>query len=75
VLRGADVPAYVVMVPRQRWQEIDRQGDTLTDILVNAYGAQRNAMSALMAKVDSIESESWSYEPRLSLFPGQALAP
>lgn len=75
VVRGGSMPGYVAMLARESWADVDRAGDGLPDILGRAYGATPEGTAAVMAQVDAIAAESWSYEPRLSLFPGRALAP
>lgn len=74
-LRGEQVPAYMVLLARDRWADLDRAGGTLSSLMAGAYGAQPAAIQPVLDSVASIDTESWSYEPRLSLIPGTPLLP
>ncbi|MGK6318826.1 hypothetical protein [Sphingomonas sp. DT-204] len=74
-LRGGQVPAYMVLLARDRWADLGRAGGTLSSLLAGAYRAQPAEIQPALGLVASIITESWSYEPRLSLIPGTPLTP
>ena len=74
-LRGGQVPAYMILMARDRWADLGRAEGTLSSLLTSAYGAQPAAIQPVLDRIALVDSESWGYEPRLSLIPGTPLLP
>ena len=74
-IRGGAVPAYLLILSRSNWADLDRAGGTLNLLLGRAYGVAPAQVEKALAAVAKVETESWSYLPRLSLIPGKALTP
>lgn len=74
-LRGGGEANYMLVLPRRTWAEIATTGGTFRDILAKAYRGSDREIDTVLAAVDVIAVETWAYEPRLSLIPGEALAP
>ena len=72
-LRGGGAAGYMIMVPRLRWADIATNGDTLPQLLSFAYGGPAGASDEALGEVASLAIETWTYEPRLSLLPGEPL--
>jgi hypothetical protein len=73
-LRGGAVPAYMLMVARDRWADIEQGSGTFRTTLATAYGASAADLAPVMNSVSAVDVETWTYAPRLSLMPGAALA-
>jgi hypothetical protein len=71
--RGGNLPAYMLVLSRNDWADIERDGGTLPTLLARAYGAGPDKVEKLLSALADIEVESWSYQPRLSLIPGKPL--
>lgn len=74
-VRGGALPAYMLVLTRTDWADLDRTGGSLGALLQRAYAAAPGAVDALLAKLGDVQVESWSYQPRLSLIPGKPIAP
>jgi hypothetical protein len=74
LLRGGKVPAYMLMVSRERWADIDAGSRTLSSALSAAYQASPGQVQYVLNQISSVETESWGYAPRLSLMPGAPLS-
>jgi len=73
-VRGEAVPAYMLVLTRNGWSDLDRARGSLREMLQQAYSAP-DAVDALLGATSEVQAESWSYEPRLSLIPGEPPAP
>ena len=73
--RGGGLPAYMLVLSRRDWTDIQRVGGTLSALLARAYGAAPEKVEKLLGALANVEVESWSYQPRLSLIPGKPLTP
>ncbi|MEP7006477.1 MAG: hypothetical protein ABI810_10865 [Sphingomonas bacterium] len=73
-LRGGGAASYMLLVARERWADIAANGGTLPEILSRAYGARSAGVEAALAPVEALATETWTYEPRLSLLPGEPFA-
>lgn len=73
-VRGGSLPAYLILVSRSTWADVEVLGATLPEMLARAYRADPAVTHALLGLVSSVVSETWSYDPRLSLIPGTPLA-
>lgn len=73
-LRGGGAASYMLFVARERWVDIAATGGTLPEILSRTYRASNAAIEATLGPVEALATETWSYEPRLSLLPGEPLA-
>jgi hypothetical protein len=72
VLRGTRLPMYALLLPRDGWAAVDRAGATLEQMLQQGYDGASTSVSALLRHIRRIfATETWSYEPRLSLIPGR----
>lgn len=74
-MRGGAEASYMLLVTRDTWAEIEAQGATLGEILARAYAAPEAAVTAALAPIETLATETWTYESRLSLIPGEPLAP
>ena len=74
-VRGAGLPAYMLVLNRGDWADVGRAGGTLDALLARAYAASPDDIQKLLGALATVEVESWSYQPRLSLIPGKPLAP
>lgn len=74
-IRGGLLPAYMVVLSRLRWTDIGTSGTTLQRILAQAYDANEADVERVFAHLAAVSVETWSYEPRLSLIPGETLPP
>jgi hypothetical protein len=74
-VRGAKLPAYMLVFNRSDWADVGRGGGTLDALLDRAYAASPDDIEKLLGALAAIEVESWSYQPRLSLIPGKPVAP
>jgi hypothetical protein len=74
-VRGGALPSYMLILSRPNWAELERTGSSLRALLSRAYGAQSAEIEPILRTLSDVEVESWSYQPRLSLIPGRALAP
>ena len=63
---------YLMLLSRKNLADIEAAGGSLPSMLTSVYGSVR-ADEVLRAAV-SYTMETWTYEPRLSLIPGQPLA-
>jgi hypothetical protein len=63
---------YLMLLSRKNLADIEAAGGSLPSMLTSVYGSVR-ADEVLRAAV-SYTMETWAYEPRLSLIPGQPLA-
>lgn len=75
IVRGGDMPAYAAIVGRSTWADIEKAGEQFPALLCAAYGTAPENAAAVMAEIAAIRTESWSYQPRLSLLPDQPLDP
>lgn len=75
VIRGGDLPTYVLMLKRENLAQIETAGSTLVEMLRNAYGIDPAQTENVLKNVRHIRGEIWSYESRLALIPGHALEP
>jgi len=73
-VRGGSLPAYMLVLSRNDWADIERAGGAFSILLARAYGAAPEKIEKLLGAISHIEVESWSYQPRLSLIPGKPLA-
>ena len=73
-LRGGAVPAYMVFAQRQNWSDLDSIGRTLPDVVARSFSARPDEVQSIIDKVETISTETWTYEPRLSLLPGLPLS-
>lgn len=73
-VRGGTVPAYMLVLTRNGWSDLDRVRGSLREMLGAAYAAP-DAVDALLGLTSDVQVESWSYRPRLSLIPGEQPAP
>jgi hypothetical protein len=74
-VRGEGLPAYMLVLSRNDWADIERAGGTLSALLARAYGAAPEKIEKLLGALTDVEVESWSYQPRLSLIPEKTLKP
>lgn len=74
-LRGGTLPAYMLVLSRERWSDIALTGATLPQLLARTYRSSEAAAEAVLGLAMAISVETWAYEPRLSLFPGRPLPP
>lgn len=75
IVRGPELPSYVLLLTRNSLAEIETAGPTLLEMLTKAYASTPAQASEVLRYVHSVRSETWSYEPRLALIPGTPLAP
>ena len=75
VVRGAALPTYALLLTRNTLADIEAAGPTLTEMLARAYGMSQSRIADVLRQVQSINAETWDYEPRLALMPGQPLEP
>jgi hypothetical protein len=75
IIRGADMPTYVLMLKRENLAQIETAGSTLVEMLRNAYANDPAQTENVFKNVRNIRSEIWSYQSRLTLIPGHALEP
>ena len=74
-VRGGALPAYMLTLSRTHWAELERTGSSLGALLSRTYGVEPAEIEPILRALSDVEVESWSYQPHLSLIPGQALAP
>ena len=66
LVSGGTAGSYLMFVPRGSWAElVDRPRD-LGGLLAAAYGPRA---AKAVARVESVEVETWSYRPKLSRLP------
>jgi hypothetical protein len=75
VVRGNNLPAYVLLLTRKNWADIGSAGPTLSEMLANAYARTPAQVAEVLRHVRTIRGETWGYEPRLTLIPGRPLEP
>lgn len=75
VARGNNLPTYVLMLSRRNWADIESAGPTLDEMLAKAYLDSSGKVAEVLRHVHSFRTETWSYEPRLAVVPGQPLEP
>jgi hypothetical protein len=68
-VRGGSLPAYMLVLSRSDWADIQRVGGTLSELLARAYAAEPKDLAKVLEALADVEVESWSYQPRLSLIP------
>ena len=74
-IRGGTIPSYLLVTARDRWSDVDLIGATLNQIFSRNYENGGECSAAILQHVSEASVETWSYEPRLSLFPGRPLTP
>jgi hypothetical protein len=74
-VRGGALPAYMLTLNRTHWAELEWTGSSLGALLSRTYGVEPAEVEPILRALSDVEVESWSYQPHLSLIPGQALAP
>jgi hypothetical protein len=74
-VRGNNLPAYLLILTRKNWADIEAAGPTFAEMLTNAYAGTPAQVADVLRHVHSIRTETWDYEPRLSLIPGHPLEP
>ncbi len=75
LVRGNNLPTYIVLFTRTKLQDIQSAGITFSEMLMSAYAASPDAVDKTLTHVRSMRTETWTYEPRLALIPGRALEP
>jgi len=75
VVHAADASAYVLMLTRANFAELESAGSVLVGMLRTAYGTDSAQLENVLKFLRSFRSETWSYQPRLALIPGRALEP
>jgi len=74
-VRGNNLPTYLLMLTRKNWADVETAGPTFGEMLANAYAGTSAQVADVLRHVHSIRTETWDYEPRLSLIPGHSLEP
>jgi hypothetical protein len=71
LLVGGESPGYMLMVPRQQWEDYDVAQAMVGAVLQRAYGPDqaRALLNTWASAVDHASSEMWSYRKDLSYFP------
>lgn len=75
VVRGYHLPTYALLLMRKNLADMEAAGPALDKMLANAYGQSATQIAGVLRTVRTMHVETWSYEPRLALIPGQPLAP
>jgi hypothetical protein len=52
VVRGNNLPAYVLLLTRKNWADIGSAGPTLSEMLANAYASSPTRVAAVMRRAD-----------------------
>jgi len=73
--RGGALPAYMPVLSRSDWADVEHAGGTLSALLARVYGVGPAEVGRLLEALTDVEVECWSYQPRLSLIPGTLLEP
>lgn len=74
-VRGTDLPMYMLLLTRQNWADIEAASPRFAEMLTNAYAGTSAQVADVLRHVRTIRTETWDYEPRLSLIPGHSLEP
>ena len=74
-VRGNNLPTYLLMLTRKNWADVEAAGPTFAEMLTNVYTGTPAQVADVLRHVHSIRTETWDYEPRLSLIPGHPLEP
>jgi hypothetical protein len=75
MVRGNNLPTYVLLLTRRNYADMESTGARLVEILANAYTVSPARVTEVVQSVRNVRVETWSYEPRLALIPGLALEP
>lgn len=70
-LVGMKGPAFLLLVPRRTWAELEGRGGSLAAIARQAYGASPAEAARLDEFAAAVDSEVWGYRADLSYFPGR----
>lgn len=74
-LRGGGAPTYMILLSRETLADISSVGGPFPAMLASVYGASEDKLAPVLTAIASVSNETWSYEPRLSLFPGGTVSP
>lgn len=66
---GDRMPSYLVLVPRQNWDELSARPRSLGALAAAAYQLPDADADRIDSLVDEVDAETWRYRVDLSLFP------